>query len=115
MDEPEHSLQRSAVNPVVGSRNLPNFAELIRSRTEEVLDSLPVGETFNWVDEVSIELTYVVPGASWTTIARPVRSTDATSVSSSIGLSERRSMTSSDHPSSRATRAASRQVATVGP
>ena len=57
MDEPEHSLQRGAVNPVVGSRNLPNFAELIRSRTEEVLDSLPVGETFNWVDKVSIELT----------------------------------------------------------
>ena len=57
MDEPEHSLQRSAVNPVVGSRNLPNFAELIRKRTQEVLDDLPDGETFNWVDTVSIELT----------------------------------------------------------
>jgi cytochrome P450 len=57
MDEPEHSRQRGAVNPVVGSRNLPNFAELIRRRTQEVLDGLPVGETFNWVDEVSIELT----------------------------------------------------------
>ena len=57
MDEPEHSRQRSAVNPVVGSRNLPNFAELIRRRTQEVLDDLPVGETFNWVDAVSIELT----------------------------------------------------------
>jgi cytochrome P450 len=57
MDEPEHSRQRGAVNPVVGSRNLPNFAELIRKRTREVLDDLPVGETFNWVDAVSIELT----------------------------------------------------------
>ena len=57
MDEPEHSRQRSAVNPVVGSRNLPNFAELIRQRTREVLDDLPVGEEFNWVDRVSIELT----------------------------------------------------------
>ena len=41
----------------MGSRNLPNFAGLIRSRTQEVLDNLPLGETFNWVDEVSIELT----------------------------------------------------------
>ena len=57
MDEPEHSRQRGEVNPAVGSRNLPNFAELIRSRTQEVLDSLPIGETFNWVDLVSIELT----------------------------------------------------------
>ncbi|MEP5763448.1 MAG: cytochrome P450 [Halieaceae bacterium] len=57
MDEPRHSQQRGEVNPVVGSRNLPNFAELIRSRTQEVLDGLPLGETFNWVDEVSIELT----------------------------------------------------------
>jgi len=57
MDEPRHSKQRGEVNPVVGSRNLPNFAELIRSRTQEVLDNLPVGETFNWVDEVSVELT----------------------------------------------------------
>ncbi len=57
MDEPRHSKQRGEVNPVVGSKNLPNFAELIRSRTQEVLDDLPVGETFNWVDLVSIELT----------------------------------------------------------
>ncbi len=57
MDEPRHSKQRGEVNPVVGSRNLPNFAELIRTRTQEVLDKLPVGETFDWVEEVSIELT----------------------------------------------------------
>ena len=57
MDEPEHSLQRSAVNPAVAARNVPNFAGLIRERTCRVLDSLPVGETFNWVDRVSIELT----------------------------------------------------------
>jgi cytochrome P450 len=57
MDEPNHSQQRGAVNPAVGSRNLPNFAELIRERTQKVLDSLPVGEEFDWVDKVSIELT----------------------------------------------------------
>lgn len=57
MDEPLHAKQRAAVNPAVGSRNLPNFAELIRQRTNTVLDSLPLGETFNWVEQVSIELT----------------------------------------------------------
>ena len=57
MDEPLHSKQRGEVNPAVGSRNLPNFAALIRQRTQEVLDDLPMGETFNWVDKVSIELT----------------------------------------------------------
>ena len=30
---------------------------LIRQRASSILDSLPVGETFNWVDLVSIELT----------------------------------------------------------
>jgi cytochrome P450 len=33
------------------------MAELIRERTSTVLDRLPRGETFNWVDQVSIELT----------------------------------------------------------
>ena len=31
--------------------------ETIRSRTQQVLDDLPVGEQFDWVDRVSIELT----------------------------------------------------------
>ena len=30
---------------------------LIRQRVAEILDGLPVGETFDWVDRVSIELT----------------------------------------------------------
>ena len=32
-------------------------APLIRGRVADILDSLPLGETFNWVDRVSIELT----------------------------------------------------------
>jgi cytochrome P450 len=31
--------------------------DTIRSRAAEILDNLPVGEEFNWVDRVSIELT----------------------------------------------------------
>ena len=57
MDQPKHDVQRKTVSPVVSTRNLAAMEALIRERTCEVLDSLPEGETFNWVDLVSIELT----------------------------------------------------------
>ena len=57
MDEPEHSKQRGAVSPTVQPRNLAGLQPLIRERVIDILDNLPVGETFNWVQEVSIELT----------------------------------------------------------
>nr|WP_310523687.1 cytochrome P450 [Polymorphobacter sp.] len=57
MDQPKHDVQRKAVNPIVSGANLAAFEELIRSRTQEVLDGLPRGEVFDWVDRVSIELT----------------------------------------------------------
>ena len=57
MDQPKHDVQRRTVSPVVSTRNLAAMEALIRERTCEVLDSLPEGETFNWVDLVSIELT----------------------------------------------------------
>ena len=57
MDPPEHDEQRKAVSPIVAPANLAEMEATIRERTQSVLDSLPVGETFNWVDKVSIELT----------------------------------------------------------
>ncbi len=57
MDEPEHGNQRRTVQGSVAPRNLANLEGLIRERAGTILDSLPVGETFNWVDKVSIELT----------------------------------------------------------
>jgi cytochrome P450 len=57
LDEPRHAPQRQAVAPTVAPRNLAEFEPLIRSRAADILDNLPVGETFNWVDRVSIELT----------------------------------------------------------
>jgi len=57
MDPPKHDVQRKTVAPVVSARNMQALEPLIRERTGNVLDSLPVGETFNWVDRVSIELT----------------------------------------------------------
>ncbi|MGA1737005.1 MAG: cytochrome P450, partial [Pseudomonadales bacterium] len=57
LDEPRHAPQRQAVAPTVAPRNLAEFEPLIRSRAADILDNLPQGETFNWVDRVSIELT----------------------------------------------------------
>jgi cytochrome P450 len=57
MDPPKHDVQRKVVQPIVSPENLANFEGLIRSRVRAVLDGLPRGETFNWVDKVSIELT----------------------------------------------------------
>ena len=57
MDPPGHDQQRATVAPSVAPSNLANFQPLIRERVEDILDNLPVGETFDWVDEVSVELT----------------------------------------------------------
>src|SRR5580698_9346211 len=57
MDPPKHDDQRKVVSPVVAPANLANMEELIRERTIRVLEELPRGETFDWVDRVSIELT----------------------------------------------------------
>ncbi len=56
-DEPVHSIQRKTVQPGVAPDMLQKYEPLIRSRTQKVLDSLPVGVPFDWVDAVSIELT----------------------------------------------------------
>jgi cytochrome P450 len=57
MDPPDHDQQRATVAPSVAPKNLGNFEPLIRERVVDILDNLPVGEVFNWVDEVSVELT----------------------------------------------------------
>ena len=57
MDPPKHDEQRKVVSPVVGPRNLAALEPIIRERVCTILDSLPIGEEFNWVDRVSIELT----------------------------------------------------------
>ena len=57
MDPPKHDAQRKAVSPAVSPANLQYLEPLIRERAGLILDSLPIGETFDWVDKVSIELT----------------------------------------------------------
>jgi cytochrome P450 len=57
MDPPKHTQQRRVVAPIVATSNLNNLESTIRERTAHVLDELPRGQTFDWVDRVSIELT----------------------------------------------------------
>ena len=57
MDPPIHDIQRKAVQGVVAPRNLADLEAVIRRRVIAILESLPVGETFDWVEHVSINLT----------------------------------------------------------
>jgi cytochrome P450 len=57
MDQPRHSAQRKTVAPMFTPSNLDQLAGDIRTRSAECLDNLPRGETFDWVERVSIELT----------------------------------------------------------
>ncbi|MEM1087832.1 MAG: cytochrome P450 [Pseudomonadota bacterium] len=57
MDEPRHSEQRKTVQPAVAPNMLKIYEPIIRERTQQILDQIPVNEPFDWVDTVSIELT----------------------------------------------------------
>jgi cytochrome P450 len=57
MDPPRHTAQRKTVAPVASPNALADYEVTIRQRTGMVLDQLPRNEIFDWVDQVSIELT----------------------------------------------------------
>jgi len=57
MDPPKHDEQRKTVSPIVAPGNLARMQQTIRERTARVLNALPRGEVFDWVDLVSVELT----------------------------------------------------------
>jgi cytochrome P450 len=57
MDPPGHDIQRKTVSPAVAPARLHDMAPVIRERAGLILDSLPIGEPFDWVDLVSKELT----------------------------------------------------------
>ncbi len=57
MDPPKHDEQRKGVVGAVSPKNLAQLEPTIRRRVTDILDALPVGEEFDWVDRVSIELT----------------------------------------------------------
>ena len=57
MDDPTQLAHRKTVAPALGPRNLKRLEPIIRERVTKILDALPIGEDFDWVDRVSIELT----------------------------------------------------------
>ena len=57
MDPPHHTAQRRTVAPSFGPSEVAAMKAEVQKRTGEVLDSLPIGVEFDWVEQVSIELT----------------------------------------------------------
>jgi cytochrome P450 len=57
MDGPTQLAHRKTVAPALGPRNLKRLEPIIRERVSLILDGLPIGEEFDWVDRVSVELT----------------------------------------------------------
>ena len=56
-DPPLHDQQRKVVAPIVAPGNLLRLESKIAAEANAILDTLPIGETFDWVDRVAIELT----------------------------------------------------------
>jgi cytochrome P450 len=57
MDDPEHSEKRKTTAPALAPSEIAKLAGPLRERIATLLDSLPVGTPFDWVEKVSIELT----------------------------------------------------------
>ncbi len=57
LDPPDHDAQRKVVTPMFTTASIAAMEPLIRERAGKILDELPVGETFDFVDKVSVELT----------------------------------------------------------
>jgi cytochrome P450 len=57
MDPPTHTGQRRTVAPAFGPTEVAAMKAEVQQRTAAVLDALPIGEPFDWVKAVSIELT----------------------------------------------------------
>ncbi|MCB1748875.1 MAG: cytochrome P450 [Gammaproteobacteria bacterium] len=56
-DAPVHTAQRKAIAPIVARASVREMEDAIRARAVAILDGLPVGETFDWVERVAVELT----------------------------------------------------------
>ena len=56
-DPPIHTAQRKAIAPIVARANVREMEDKIREICAGILDALPLGETLDWVECVSIEMT----------------------------------------------------------
>jgi cytochrome P450 len=56
-EPPAHTHYREALRPLFSREGLMALQPLIRQRAVEILEGLPVGQEFDWVEHVAIELT----------------------------------------------------------
>lgn len=57
MDQPRHGPKRRVIAAAFTPSEMARLADSIRARTAARLNALPMGETFDWVTTVSIDLT----------------------------------------------------------
>ena len=76
-DQPIHTAQRRVIAPAFSPSQMLKLDKQVKERTKELLDELPVGETFDWVERVSIPQTlgmlcilFDMPFAEWRDIKR---------------------------------------------
>lgn len=76
-DPPIHTAQRKVIAPAFAPSQMATREEQVRARCKELLDALPMGETFDWVERVSIPQTlgmlcilFDMPFEEWRDIKR---------------------------------------------
>ena len=76
-DQPIHTAQRRVIAPAFSPSQMLKLDKQVKERTKALLDDLPVGETFDWVERVSIPQTlgmlcilFDMPFAEWRDIKR---------------------------------------------
>jgi cytochrome P450 len=57
MDGEKHAAQRKVVQPAFNPSEMARRETEIRTRTKALFDTLPIGQEFDWVESVSMELT----------------------------------------------------------
>jgi cytochrome P450 len=76
-DQPIHTAQRRVIAPAFSPSQMLKLDAQVKARTKELMNGLPIGETFDWVERVSIPQTlgmlcilFDMPFAEWRDIKR---------------------------------------------
>lgn len=76
-DQPIHTAQRKVIAPAFSPSQMLRLDKAVKARTAELMDGLPMGETFDWVERVSIPQTlgmlcilFDMPFEEWRDIKR---------------------------------------------
>ncbi|HEX8124640.1 MAG TPA: cytochrome P450 [Allosphingosinicella sp.] len=80
MDGDEHKARRATVAPAFAPSEMARLGPVLKRQAEAAIDALPVGETFDWADRVSAELTAgmlaLLLGIPWEDRRRLIRWSD---------------------------------------